>query len=135
MDYFTKNESGLGSTEMFASTLGITNTDFAGVQLWDSYSQNLMPWGKEAIQVWTDSAKLDGVKPNLLLTPEEQEIVNAKLSDIFAYWGSLFNDIIVGNRELSELDKAQAELDKLGIQEILTAYNQAYERYQKVNKE
>ena len=135
MEYFEKNPDGHDRTEMFATTLGITNTDFAGVQLWDSYSQNLKPWGKEAIKVWTDSVNFNNIKPNLLLTPEEQEIVNGLLPDMYAYSGTLFNDIIVGNKKISELENAEKELNKLGLKEVTEIYNDAYARYLKANKE
>ena len=131
MEYFDKNSSGLSRSEMFATTLNVTSTDFAGIQLWDSYSQQLTPWGKSAIEVWSSSASLDAIKPNCSLTSEEQDKVNAKLTDVLTYSSSLFNDIIIGNKDISELGKAEKELNKLGLQEILTVYNTAYKRYSK----
>lgn len=128
-DFFFNNPEGKESSVMVAANLEVTNTNFAGVQLWEGYSQTLAPWGQEAIKVWADSSDLSNALPNVLLTTEEKDIVASKETEIATYTSNLFNSIIIGNKPLSELDKAEAEMNKLGLQEVLEAKNAAYKRY------
>lgn len=128
-DFFFKNPDGIDSSDMIAMNLEVTNTNFAGVQLWDGYSQILSPWGQDAIKVWATSADLKNAFPNVLMTPEEKDIVASKETDIQTYASNLFNSIIIGNKPLSELDNAEKEMNKLGLKEVLAAKEAAYKRY------
>jgi len=128
MDYFDNNPDGYERSVAIAMNIEVTNTNFAGIQLWDAYSQTLTPWGKEAISVWAD-ADVSGALPNIPLTAKEKdEIANIK-TEIDTYSSSLFNSIIIGNKPLSELDKAEKELKKLGLDKLLEVYNAAYKRF------
>ena len=128
-DFFFNNPEGKEPSEMVAMNLEVTNTNFAGVQLWDSYSQTLQPWGSQAIEVWANSVDFSNILPNVLLTPEEKDIVTDREVDIETYTSELFNSIIIGNKPISALDQAEKEMNKLGLAEVLEAKQAAYERY------
>lgn len=133
-DFFEKNPSGKDRSDMFNTTVNIYNTDFPGLQLWDAYGQSLTSWGKSAIETWSKSANFENALPCMKFTAEEQEVISKKGADVVAYASELFNGIIIGNRQLSELDSMKKELNKLGLKDVLDAYNSAYKRYLKVTK-
>ena len=128
MDYFDNNPDGYDRSVAIGMNLEVTNTNFAGIQLWDAYSQTLTPWGKDAITVWA-KADVSGALPPLPFTSEEREEIAEIQTEIDTYASSLFNSIIIGNKPLSELDKAKGEMKKLGLDKLLKIYNDAYKRY------
>lgn len=128
MDYFENNPDGYDRSVAIGMNLEVTNTNFAGVQLWDAYSQTLTPWGKDAITVWA-KADVSGALPPLPFTSEEREEIAEIQAEIDTYASSLFNSIIIGNKPLSELDKAKGEMKRLGLDKLLKIYNDAYKRY------
>lgn len=129
MDFFDNNPDGLERTVALSMNIEVTNTNFAGVQLWDAYKQTLAPWGVEAINAWSKDTDLSGAIPSVVLTAAEKKELGSKETDVNTYVGSLFNAIIIGNKPLSELDKAPKELEKLGLNDVLTIYNNAYKRF------
>lgn len=129
MDFFDNNPDGLERTVALAMNIEVTNTNFAGVQLWDAYKQTLAPWGEDAIKVWSEGTDISGAIPSVVLTAAEKKELGSKKTDVDTYVSSLFNAIIIGNKPLEALDEAPAELDKLGIQDVLRIYNDAYTRF------
>lgn len=129
MDFFDNNPDGLERTVAIAMNLEVTNTNFAGIQLWDAYKQTLTPWGQEAIAVWKESGDVSGALPNIPLTAEEKESISKIRSEINTYSSNLFNSIVVGNKPLSELEQAPEQFKKLGIDKVLEVYNEAYKRF------
>ncbi len=131
-EFFDNNPKGLDRSETFNMTVNIYNTDFPGLQLWDAYSQSLMPWGRDAIEVWSKSANFENAIPCMKFTADEQDVISKKGTNVVAYASELFNGIIIGNRKLSEMDNIREELNKLGLEDVLAAYNSAYARYLKI---
>lgn len=67
---------------------------------------------------------------DLKLTGEEQEIVNQYIGDLQSYVDEMHAKFIIGVEPLSKLDDYYAELDRYGIDQITTAYQAAYDRWQ-----
>jgi len=128
-DFMTKNPDGKSLSQMGGRYLGVLNTDFPTIQTFELYSQSLTEWGKNSIETWAASANIDGLLPSVTLTPEENAVVNEALPRINTYVDEAVNKIIVGTMDISELPKIREEVNKMGIEDVITVYQQAYERY------
>lgn len=62
-------------------------------------------------------------------TTEETEIINSKLADVSTYIAENLVKFFVGEKDMSEWDAFIADLDQLGLQEIIDTYQTAYDRY------
>ena len=67
----------------------------------------------------------------LALTEDENEIYVEKWQDISTYVASMFAAFITGDKDIeAEWDTYVANLQQMGLQEVLDCYNAAYTRYQ-----
>ena len=128
-EFMTKNPDGKSLSQMGGTYLGVLNTDFPTIQTYELYSQSLTEWGKTSIETWAETSNIEGLVPKIIFTPEENEIINDKLPRINTYVDEAVNKIIVGTMDISELPKIREEVKKMGIEEIISIYQQAYERY------
>lgn len=67
--------------------------------------------------------------PNLKLTEAEQEIYSVKMSAINTYVEEEMLKFFIGTRPMEEFDSFVQRVKELGIDEMTTLKNQAYERY------
>lgn len=130
-EYVFNNPDGLESKEVCAKSFIGATTDFPGLQLWEYYNQTLQPWGKDAIEVWTKSADLTNVMPNLTLTTEEKSEISDELTTIRTYISEQIDSIILGRTTTDELGKIKEQVNKMGMEKVLKTYNDAYVRYNK----
>ena len=128
-EYVFNNPDGLERKNVCAMSFIGATTDFTGFQLWDYYNQTLEPWGKDAIEVWHNSADRTGILPALSFTPDENRVLSKYMNDIKTYAVELLNNIIVGRAEVDELEKGKEMLTKMNIEEVLKVYNDAYARF------
>lgn len=62
-------------------------------------------------------------------TTEETEIINSKLADVSTYIAENLVKFLIGDKSMTEWDAFIADLDQLGLQEIIDTYQTAYDRY------
>ena len=127
--YISNNPNGKGQIEMIALATLLTTTDFAMLQTWEGYSQTLLPWGKESIEMWTDTAEYSNALPPLMFTEEESKEISRLYPDMKTYISEIFCNMIIGRTDISEFDNIRNQLEKMNISRVIEIYNQAYERY------
>ncbi len=70
-----------------------------------------------------------GVLPTLTLTEDEMNSASSKLIDLNTYADEMSSKIIMGMEPLSAYDDFIDTIKGMGIDDVLTAYQAAYERY------
>ena len=69
--------------------------------------------------------------PSLKFTDEEKSTITSVYDgEIKTYLDELLDGFITGKQPLSEFDSFVAQLEKIGLPDILKIYNDAYQRYQ-----
>lgn len=79
---------------------------------------------KNLIPFWQERFPLSFLK----LSPEENDVVSNKLTDINTYVNSMKGKFITGAEPLSKWDEFVSTVNAMGIQDVLTAYQAAYDR-------
>ncbi len=128
-DYILNNPDGKTLQEMGGQCLGTYQSHFPAMQDWRYYEQILTPWGKDSIKEWSDSAKTDGILPSLAFTNEETKKITSVMSQVETYVSEAINQIILGRMKVEELDTVRKKIDKMGINDVIKIYNDAYKRY------
>lgn len=72
--------------------------------------------------------------PSLTLTEAEEEIYSVKMSAINTYVEEELIKFFIGTRPIDEFDSFVQRVKELGIDEMTTLKNQAYERYESIAK-
>lgn len=62
-------------------------------------------------------------------TTEESEIVNGKLADMSTYIAENLVKFLIGEKDMDQWDSFIADLDQLGLEEVVAVYQTAYDRY------
>ena len=88
--------------------------------------------GIEANEIYTTDNDSDYYLNSALLnlTTEESEAVNSKLADMSTYIAENLVKFLIGDKSLTEWDSFIQTLDQMGLDDILEAYQAAYDRYQ-----
>lgn len=97
-------------------------TDKSFYYLSDAQNSAMAAWGSNK----DDSYTLPG---SITFTTAESELVGSKLTDIETYASENVVRFILGEKSFDEWDAFVAELKKLGIDEVLGAYQAALDRY------
>lgn len=118
------------STE-FGRHIGSFNTYFPTVMKWDSYSESLSPYGKAAIETWSDGVDTSNILPSLNFTEEEKSTITNKMVQIETYVAEMVDKVILGREDITVLNKARTEIKNMGIDEVIKIYQAAYDRYSK----
>lgn len=85
----------------------------------------------EAVYKWIENTEgMEHSLPTLSFTEEEKLQYKDRQTAIKKYVEEEALKFVTGARSLDEFDAFVAELDKLGLQEVLKAYQAAYDRYQ-----
>lgn len=130
-DYILKNPEGKDVTSMFAMNINAYESSFPTLQDWRYYEQSLSEWGREAILTWADSADVSGILPKLSFTEEESEQNTKIMSQIDTYASEAINKMVIGSEPVESLETVRQDIKKMGIDQVLSNYNAAYERYKK----
>ena len=94
------------------------------------YDQRLSyPEQKEAIDLWADTNMKNHILPHISFSDEENEINNEFWSDIKTYVQETTADFILGRKSLDEFDSFVATLKDMGIDEVISIRQSAYDRY------
>ena len=94
------------------------------------YKDSIQTVFKDALgRVGKDVAWLPGTQPLAMATDAENEVINAKWTQVKTYTQELILDLIIGNKSLDDLPTYRAELTDLGLDELLDVYQARYDRY------
>lgn len=72
----------------------------------------------------------DEIWPGFTYTAEENKVLNSIGTDVTKYVEESRDKFISGDKNLDEWDDYVAELEKMGLDEVIEVHQQAYERYQ-----
>lgn len=87
-------------------------------------------WVDDMMTIWVEQCSNEQVLPTgVSLTSEETEQVTAALSDITTAASTYTLQFIMGDKDLSEWDSYCAELEAMGLGDVVEIYQAAYERY------
>ena len=67
--------------------------------------------------------------PSFALNYEEQEAYGAVMTDINTAISEVYLPVIMGMKPVEDLDKLLEQIDRMGIQQAIDAYQSAYDRY------
>ncbi len=85
---------------------------------------------QEVIDIRNEYDKiLYDIYPNVIHTQEETDLLSDKYSEIETYTDEMINKFISGVVSLDEFDAFVEELEKMGILEVVSAKQAAYDRY------
>ncbi len=83
---------------------------------------------KKAFSTWADTQRTM-LLPSLIFTAEENDIIASKMNDIQTYVDEMVLNFVFGKEPLSNFDSYVDQLKKLGIDQVVAAYQSAYDRF------
>ena len=87
-------------------------------------------WVDDMMEIWTQQASSEQVLPSgVTLTADETQQVTAALSDITTAASTETLQFIMGTKDFSEWDSYCADMEAMGLGDIIEIYQTAYERY------
>ena len=69
--------------------------------------------------------------PTLAFTNEEQGVINEKYTEIETYMNEMIDKFIMGVEPLDKFDEYVAQVESMGLADVLAVYQAAYDRYMK----
>ena len=69
--------------------------------------------------------------PTLAFTNDEQSVINEKYTEIETYVNEMIDKFIMGVEPLDHFDAFAAQVESMGLADVLKAYQDAYNRYMK----
>jgi putative aldouronate transport system substrate-binding protein len=124
----TSNPNGMGMHESLVS---------AGAQ-WKIGMVQSIDYERQFANAIATEARLDYMQnyivpafPLLSFTPEEAEILKDKLSQIRTLTNEMSARVMVGSLSAADFSKTVAEMEKVGLNEVLKIYQAAYDRIAK----
>lgn len=87
-------------------------------------------WVDDMMEIWTQQTSSEQVLPSgVTLTADETQQVTAALSDITTAASTETLQFIMGTKDFSEWDSYCADMEAMGLGDIIEIYQTAYERY------
>ena len=130
-DYVFTDKNGNKGAARSAEFLGGSQSCFPMLQQWEYYEQMITPWAIDAIETWSATSDDNGALPYLVFTAEESEMIQDTMADATTYVTEWANKVVLGNAKIDELPKVRAELEKMGIKQVIECYQAALDRYNK----
>ncbi|MGE5550440.1 MAG: extracellular solute-binding protein [Bacteroidota bacterium] len=115
--YINENWLGLQDVRYFEQYQKLPIPGVAGTPAWD------------AIQTWTDSLDTSLTLPPISLSPAESQATVAKFNEINTYVQEMCHRFILGTVKLTEFDAYVAQIKRMGIDDVVKAYQAALDRY------
>ena len=69
--------------------------------------------------------------PTLAFTNDEQSLLNEKYTEIETYMNEMVDKFIMGVEPLDKFDEYVAQVESMGLEDVLAVYQAAYDRYMK----
>ena len=86
------------------------------------------PQQQSAYKKWSDTDAPENCLPSALnINPEKSSDVAKKMNEITTYENSMMVKMIMGLEPIEKFDEYVAQIQELGIDEVLTVYQDAYD--------
>ncbi|MBO9606080.1 MAG: extracellular solute-binding protein [Paenibacillaceae bacterium] len=109
-----------------------TGLSTPGTYLWYDFQAQTSMLPDWEVQMYKEQPKYEGkVQPKPALTKEESDIIATKGAAILKHKEENIVRFMLGTRPIGEWDQYVAEINKLGVADIVNIYKTAYERTQK----
>lgn len=103
---------------------------FPSLRSRDAYLTTLPEVSVQAIELWTQSNDTSRILPPVTLTTEEQDKISDWQADLNTYMDERYSGLVNGQISIDSIPQIQQELrDNMHIEEILQAYQAAYDRF------
>lgn len=100
-----------------------------GTYTWIDYSTNLSIATQETRDAFKDVAKYDSkLQPKPAFTDKEQDIINTVGQAITKHREENITKFILGDKRMEDWDQYVSEVKKLGVDQLLSVYKDAYNR-------
>ena len=109
-----------------ATTSGPFIKDYRYLEQYAQYPQQ-----KTALKIWSDYDGEGHELPPLFFDASEQAVISEKVNTVKTYQEEMLYKFISGEEPLSNFDKYIENMKGNGAQDILDAYQSAYDRYTK----
>ena len=104
--------------------------EFAAYGNLESEKSSMNKWAREGFELYENSDWVQEQFPSLSFTEEEQKVIDNCYVNITTMVDEYEQSVLLGSTDLnSTWEKHLEELNAVGLQELLAAYNSAYERY------
>lgn len=130
-DYVVNNSDGLGVTEVLGQYTQLTYGGFPfKMDVNASLQRYSLDQQKDALLKWSNTNALNH-KVKGTLGDEAQSIVSNYLTDINIYVDEATSQFMMGIKPLSEFDSFVETIKSMHIDEVIAAYQKAYDEYAK----
>lgn len=87
-------------------------------------------WVDDMMEIWVDQCSSEQVLPTgVSLTADETEDVTTALSDITTAASTYVLQFIMGDKDFADWDSYCAEMEAMGLNDVIDIYQTAYDRY------
>lgn len=131
-DFVTKNPDGLAMSTVLQE-YAMSTYSGPTVQNKDVIdATRTIPRQNEAVEVWAKTNVKKHKLPALSFTEEETNSMGTKLVDVITYKNEMMYAFIMGTEDLENYDSFVAEMKRLGLDDLINIYQDAYDRYKKL---
>lgn len=103
---------------------------FPSLRSRDAYLTTLPEVSVQAIELWTEANDTSRILPPVTLTTEEQDEISDWQANLNTYMDERYSGLVNGQISIDSIPQIQQELrDSMHIEEILAAYQAAYNRF------
>ena len=81
--------------------------------------------------IYEQEGHIGAAFPTLAFTNEEQGVINEKYTEIETYMNEMIDKFIMGVEPLDKFDEYVAQVESMGLADVLAVYQAAYDRYMK----
>ncbi|MDI6619305.1 MAG: extracellular solute-binding protein [Clostridiales bacterium] len=127
-DYILKNPDSK-DPELAKVSSGLKTTVLPWWDTWDAEMGTMKqtaPWTVKAWEIYREPGIIEAPLPQVTI---DDASINRKLADIETYKQQEINKFITGQQPLSNFSNYVSQVKKMGIDEVLKAYNDAYKVY------
>lgn len=128
-DKVMNNELGVDAT-LFCRTFSLAGCSF-GYTVQERIYLLYQDYQTEAQKFWTENTDGSYGVPTLSMTTEESEVLSAYATDLTTYAAETLPKFVMGEMSMEQWDEYIASVKNLHVDEIIDAYQTAYDRYLK----
>ena len=129
-DAVLHNDKGLTTTQALSQyALSAANDAMVKTAMYFKQITLMLDNQKASQPVW-NSCDISLLLPNVSQTAEESSAIAERMSEIETYVNEMMMKFILGQESLDQFDAYVANIEKLGIGEVLSMKQAAYDRYQ-----
>ena len=120
-----------GDYPTFAELRKQTGLFTNGTYEWIDFNANLSMLSQEAREAYENARNYDTyLQPAPAFTKEENDVIRTVGQTVKKFYEESVTKFILGEKNLSEWDKYVSDINKLGVDQLITIYTEAYKRTQ-----